>query len=61
MDQVLRLERFRLAHPDVDIQHRREPGWHWEAVWRGPDEVTTVVTDYELKGLLNRLEAALPP
>jgi hypothetical protein len=59
MDQVLRLEQFRQARPDVDIQHRRTPAWHWEAVWRGPDDATMVVTDYELGGLLNRVEAAL--
>jgi hypothetical protein len=60
LDQVLRLQQFRRRHPEVDIQHRREPGWHWEACWRGPDG-TTVLADYELAGLIDRLEAALDP
>lgn len=59
MDQVIRLEQFRRQHPDVDIQHRGEPAWHWEATWRGRDDMTTVLADRELGGLLDRLESAL--
>ena len=60
MDQVIRLERFRRQRPEVDIRHHREPGWHWEAVWRDEDGTTTVVADRELSALLDQLETALP-
>jgi hypothetical protein len=58
LDQVVRLEQFRQRHPDVDIQHHLEPAWHWKATWQSGG-TTTVVADYELSGLLNRLESAL--
>ena len=52
VDQVPRREAFQVAHPEVEIIYH---GPHWEAVIPSPDG-QTVVTRYQLKQLLDRLE-----
>jgi hypothetical protein len=53
VDQVPRREAYEKAHPDVKITYH--DGW-WQAVI--PEEAgETVVSRYELKALLDKLEA----
>jgi hypothetical protein len=53
VDQVPRRGAYEAAHPDVTIT--RHDGW-WQAVIP-EDAGETVITRYELKDLLDRLEA----
>jgi len=56
VDQVVRLEQFRGAHPDVKIDFRAP-------VWRAvvpADNSETVLTRYQLKTLLDKLAELLP-
>ena len=51
-DQVIRRQRFELAHPGVVITYHET---HWQAVIPERDGETVIVR-YELEGLLDRLE-----
>ena len=53
MDQVPRREAYEAAHPDVKITYHG--GW-WQAVIP-EDAGETVVSRYELKALLDKLES----
>ena len=55
LDQVLRLARFREAHPSVMIGAGR--GW-WQAVIPEADS-ETVITRYTLRELLDKLDELL--
>lgn len=58
-DQVERKQRFERAHPDVVIEHRTTPVWHWTAEWVDGDGIRRVVVNPELGGLLDELSGAL--
>jgi len=58
-DQVERKQRFERAHPDVAIEHRAAPAWHWAAEWRDSDGTRRVIVNHELSGLLDALSDAL--
>lgn len=53
VDQVPRREAYEAAHPDVRIIYY---GPHWQAVIPEPTG-ETVITRYELKALLDKLES----
>jgi hypothetical protein len=53
VDQVPRRTAYEAAHPDVRITHH---GPHWQAVIPEPAG-ETVITRYELKALLDKLES----
>ena len=52
-DQVPRREAYEAAHPDVEIIYR---GPYWKAIVR-EESGETVITRYDLKDLLDKLEA----
>jgi hypothetical protein len=60
-DQVVRLQEFSEAHPEVSIEHKSGPSWHWMATWadaRGKLRAITVsdyVHAHPLKTLLDKL------
>ena len=58
-DQVERKQRFEHAHPDVAIEHRTAPAWHWMAEWVDSDGTRPLVVNPELCGLLDELSEAL--
>jgi len=53
VDQVPRRQAYEAAHPGVEITYR---GPYWKAVLR-EDAGETVITRYDLKDLLDKLEA----
>jgi hypothetical protein len=53
-DQVPRKLAYESAHPDVEITYR---GAYWQAIIR-EDQGETVITRYELRALLDKLESA---
>ena len=59
LDQVERKQQFERAHPDVAIEHRAVPVWHWAAEWRDDDGSRRVLVNHELSGLLDELDDAL--
>lgn len=65
-DQVVRLQEFSGAHPQVSIEHKSAPAWHWIATWTdtGGELHTITVSDranyHPLKGLLDRLDVVFP-
>lgn len=58
-DQVERKQQFERAHPDVVIEHRAAPVWHWVAEWADSDGTRRVVVNHELSGLLDELAVTL--
>jgi hypothetical protein len=58
-DQVVRLERFSVAHPEVRIELRRET-WTWEATYPVSGNGVQAVTGSELRHVLDRLENVYP-
>lgn len=58
-DAVVHLQRFREKHPDVMIEHKVTPVWHWAAAWsqNGEDRITT---DGDLGHLMERLDRLFP-
>jgi hypothetical protein len=52
-DQVPRRQAYEAAHPEVEILYR---GPYWKAVVR-EDAGETIITRYELRDLLDKLEA----
>jgi hypothetical protein len=54
-DQVVRREKFSQAHPDVNIEFRRET-WHWEASYPTSGNGTQTVYGSELRDVLDTLE-----
>lgn len=54
-DQVVRLQRFREEHPDIEVLWRGP----WEAVIPESDGAQRVVVRYELNDLLNEVERRL--
>jgi hypothetical protein len=52
-DQVPRRQAYEAGHPEVEILYR---GPYWKAVVR-EESGETVITRYELKDLLDKLEA----
>jgi hypothetical protein len=59
LDQVVRKQRFERAHPDVAIEHRTAPAWHWTAEWDDGDGSHRLVVNPELSGLLDELSGTL--
>ena len=59
-DQVTRHERFIRAHPTVTIEHRKRPHWHWRGAWTDRDGQRREREHFELRGLLDRMEAIFP-
>lgn len=57
VDQVVRKEKFLAEHPEWSIVFVRSGGY-FEAT---RDEPNTVITDYQLRCLLDRVERATPP
>jgi hypothetical protein len=57
-DQVRRRQEFQRQHPEVHVEHRTAPGWHWWAGWTDSVGQHQEVTAGELKYLLNDLEQA---
>ena len=57
-DQVVRLEAFRAAHPDVLVEYIRPAGigGYWEATWPAPDDGSRTVVQLDLKRLLDQLD-----
>jgi hypothetical protein len=55
-DQVVRKDKFLAAHPEWSIVYVRSAGY-FEA---SRDNPNTVITDYELRFLLDRVEKATP-
>jgi hypothetical protein len=53
VDQVPRRERYQAAHPNVEIRYH---GSYWQAIVR-EDAGEIVITRYELRGLLDKLES----
>lgn len=58
VDNVSRRQAFERAHPAVTIRHHERPRWYWSAVWCD-DGCRREITDGELGGLLDRLDAEL--
>lgn len=62
-DQVVRLEAFRDAHPDVAIAYVR-PGaasdGFWVADWDTPDGAARRSVQFDLKRLLDKLDREAP-
>jgi hypothetical protein len=58
-DQVVRLEEFRAAHPDVTVVYVRPGtiGGYWLADWTDPDGADCRTVQLSLKGLLDKLGA----
>lgn len=62
-DEVVRLAEFRLAHPEVSIEHKSAPYWYWTATWTDAagKERTLVSRDllgHSLRTLMNGLHKA---
>jgi len=57
-DQVVRLEKFSEAHPEVSIEFRRET-WKWEATYPTSGNGTQTVYSSDLRDMLNTLEERL--
>ncbi len=57
-DQVVRLEKFSEAHPEVRIEFRRET-WKWEATYPTSGNGTQTVYSSDLRDMLNTLEERL--
>ena len=57
VDQVPRRAAYEAAHPNVEIHYL---GPYWQAVIR-EEAGQTVITRYELRGLLDKLESLDPP
>jgi hypothetical protein len=53
-DQVVRRQSFEADNPGVTIAFTREP-WAWTATWQ-VDGHKTVVTEHDLRHLLDRLD-----
>ncbi len=53
VDQVLRRAAYEAAHPNVEILYL---GPYWQAIIR-EGEGQTIITRYELRGLLDKLES----
>ena len=60
-DQVIRLQAFQAAHPNVRVEHQAAPLWHWISTWTDDDGAERVKVDHELRGLLDQLERLFPP
>lgn len=54
-DQVPRLEKFRLAHPDIDITAPYSTSGNYDH-WVARHGVRIIASDHELKELLDQLE-----
>ena len=57
VDQVVRRERYQESHPNVEI--RCHDGY-WQAIIR-EDAAETVITRFELRALLDKLETLSHP
>ena len=57
VDQVPRRIAYEAAHPDVEILYL---GPYWQAIIREENGGRTIITRYELKALLDKLESAEP-
>lgn len=60
-DTVVRLQRFKLDHPDVKVDLRWIPAPHWQATWVSADGVRFMVVDYTLAQLLDEVGIILDP
>jgi hypothetical protein len=58
-DAVVHLQRFREKHPGVTVEHKGAPVWHWAATW-SQDGESRIVTDGELRHLMERLDRLFP-
>ena len=54
-DQVARRRALEAAYPQVVIEHKTDPGWHWTARWP-KDNGECIVVERELGDLLDQLE-----
>jgi hypothetical protein len=57
VDQVPRREEFEKAHPEVVIE---VDGDAWKATWPGKWSEPTVIYNYTLEGLLDKLASIFP-
>jgi hypothetical protein len=58
IDQVVRRKALEATFPDVVIEHKEDPGWHWVASWP-QDGGQCIVVESELEDLLDHLERDL--
>ncbi len=58
MDQVVRMQRMLVEHPQIEITHFRHPMWHYRAVWYD-HALRREISAGALEDLLDMLEERL--